>query len=348
MTISNQEIINKSGYSIFFPVIDPYLSLDLPQLKNVFILSAKNTKHKSSPSLLADPKTIQFISQTCQQNQTKPAIMPFKPSAKIEFLCRQYNWKLLANPRKLNLMLEDKINFSKLCQKYNISTIPNSIDRLTAQNVTKYQQTFDQTNLIIQTKTGWAGNSTYLVNDPTNLPLPSNTLVKFSPYLEGKSLILNACLYRSQVIYGPLARQLNNPKHSSNIFATTGRSWPVDLDQKVTDQIKIINQKVNHLFGDLNYRAFFGLDYFVDTNNKVYLLECNPRLTASFNFYTQLELKNNLTPLLYFHIAEFLNLKLNFNQQNEQDRFLNKNITGTQISLRNAQGKISKQIIKHV
>ena len=348
MTISDQDIIGNSSYSIFFPVIDPYLSLELPQLKNVFVLSAKNTKHKSSASLLANPKTIQFISLTCQQNQTKPAIMPFKPSTKIEFLCRQHNWKLLANPRKLNLMLEDKINFSLLCQKYKISTIPNTIDRLTTDNVTKYQSVFGQTDLIVQTKTGWAGNSTYLVNDSTDLPLPPNTLVKFSPYLKGQSLLLNACLYQSQIIYGPLANQLNNPKHSSNIFATTGRSWPIDLDQDLINRIKIINQKVNSLLSKLSYQGFFGLDYFVDTNNEVYLLECNPRLTASFNFYTRLELKNNLTPLLYFHIAEFLNLKLNFNQQDDQDRFLNKNIAGTQISLRNAQGKISKQIIKHV
>lgn len=348
MTISNQDIIKNSGYSIFFPVIDPYLTLDLPQLKNVFILSAKNTTHKSSPSLIADPKTIQFISQTCQKNQTKPAIMPFKPSAKIEFLCRQHDWKLLANPRKLNLMLEDKINFSLLCQKYEINTIPNTVDRLTTDNVTKYQSVFGQTDLVVQTKTGWAGNSTYLVNDSTNLPLPPNTLVKFSPYLKGQSLLLNACLYQSQVIYGPLANQLNNPKHSGNIFATTGRSWPVDLYLNIADQIKNINYRVNSLLGNLNYQGFFGLDYFVNTNNKVYLLECNPRLTASFNFYTRLELKNNLTPLLYFHIAQFLNLKLKFNQQDKHDRFLNKNIVGTQISLRNTQGKISKQIIKNV
>jgi len=348
MIVSNQDIITNSAYSIFFPVIDPHLNLDLPQLKNVFILSAKNNHHKNSASLLANPKIIRFISRTCQHKGTKPAIMPFKPSTKIEFLCRQYDWKLIASPRKLNLELEDKINFTKLAQKYNISTIPNTIDRLTTDNVLKYQSAFNQNNLVIQTKTGWAGNSTYLINSPTNLPLPSNTLVKFSPYIKGQSYTLNACLYQSKIIWGPLAVQLNNPKHSKNIFATTGRSWPVNLNQNIINQIKLINQKVNKLFRDLNYQGFFGLDYFVDTNHKAYLLECNPRLTASFNFYTQLELKNKLTPLLYFHIAQFLNLKLNFNQKDKQDRFLNRNITGTQISQRNAQGKISKQIIKNV
>ncbi|HPH19617.1 MAG TPA: ATP-grasp domain-containing protein, partial [Haliscomenobacter sp.] len=81
----------------------------------------------------------------------------------------------------------------------------------------------------------------------------------------------------------------------------------------------------------LNYRGFFGLDFLV-SENQVYLLECNPRLTASFAFYTQIELKNDLTPLFYFDLAEFINLDYQIDLLQEQSRFYNQNIIGSEIT----------------
>lgn len=342
------KIINQSGFSIFFPVIDPFLNLDLPQLKNLYILKNQKDKHKNSSSLLNDSLTISHINKICQQTNTKAAIMPFKPSSKIEFICRQNNWSLISNPRKLNIALEDKISFAKLCQKHKLKTLPFYIDKLSPDNIRKYQRKLKSSQLIIQTKTGWAGNSTFLVKEANSLPLPTETLVKITPFRQGQTIILNGCIYKNKLILSPPALQLNNPKHSSNMFATTGRSWPAKLDRKTLKQIKKIAKKTKKMLKKLNYQGFLGLDFLVDNTKTVYLLEINPRLTASFNFYTHLEQKNNYIPLLYFHISQFLHLNLNANFKKELARFSSKQISGTQISIRNPQGKIYKQIIENV
>lgn len=54
------------------------------------------------------------------------------------------------------------------------------------------------------------------------------------------------------------------------------------------------------------YQGFFGLDFLLKKSGEVFLSENNARLTASVPFFTQLELKAGVFPLLGFHLLSFL------------------------------------------
>ena len=164
------------------------------------------------------------------------------------------------------------------------------------------------------------------------------------PFLHGYTITTNNCIFNHTLITSPPAKQLNNPQHSQNIFSTTGRSWPSNLSDKQLDQIQSINKKFLSVLTDLNFRGFFGLDYFIDQSGQLYLIECNPRLTASFDFYTHLEIKAGWQPLLFFHIAEFLNIKVPNNIDLNLDRFFDTSIHASQITKRTDQGKICQII----
>ena len=312
--------INESKYLIFFPIVDPFLELSLPHIKNLHLLyhTPPQTKPKNnffvsikskakSESVLTDPQVQNYIKTTSQKLNKIPAIMPFKPSAKIDLICHKNNYLLIGNSRPLNLKFEDKINFAAICTKHKINTIPFFIDKLNQKNISKAQSIFKTDQIVVQVKTGWAGNSTYL-SDLALKTLPFDSLVKFMPFIKGTTYIQNGCIYKQNLIPSPVGIQLNNPKHSNNIFATTGRSWPSHLNQ----------------------------------SGSVYLSECNPRLTASFNFYSQLELKNNHIPLLYLHMLEFLNLNINLPIDQLKSRFADQTLSGSQITIRDKTGKIIK------
>ena len=347
-----ESTINESAYLIFFPIVDPFLDLSLPQIKNLHLLYhtppqtkpvnnyfVSPTSKAKSESVLTNIDVQKYIDTTCKKLGKTAAIMPFKPSAKIDLFCQKNNFLLVSNPRTLNLQFEDKINFAKICTKNKINTIPFFVDNLNQKNIDKAQSLFKTDKIVIQVKTGWAGNSTYL-SDLALKTLPSESTVKFMPFIKGTTYIQNGCIYQKNMITSPVGIQLNNPQHSKNIFATTGRSWPSNLDQTSLNKIKAINDQLETIFVNSNYRGFFGLDFLIDQNDNVYLTECNPRLTASFNFYTHLELKNNIVPLLYLHLLEFLNLNINLDIRDLKSRFLNQKLTGTQITKRNDQGKI--------
>lgn len=337
-----ENLLLNSGYNFYFLVVDKFLDISLPQLSNFQSLSQKNLKIKNSGYLL---------SQTEIQNQIKnspnPVVIPFKPSAKIEKICQKNSWTIATNPAKINRLLEDKTKFFELAKKNNLPVIPSFVDQFSESSFLKAQKLFGQ-NIIIQTHFGWAGNSTHQFdnyNSAKNL-IPKNTLTKFSPLLNNSySLLNNCCLTKFGLIQSPPALQYTGlPKLTTNPFATVGRQWPSFAPIEIQEKIKQITIDFSEkLLKPLNYCGFFGLDFIVQ-NNQVYLLECNPRLTASFAFYTQIELKNNLTPLFYFHLAEFINLNYSIDIKEEQKRFYNQNLIGSELTQKDQHSVTIKKI----
>jgi len=349
------DLLNQSNYVFYFLVVDNSLDIDpFPKLQNFHLIYAFNHQPTNSPCfcleqhhikipeknsgrLLAEPLVIEYIKHSSENRQV--VIIPFKPSAKIDLICRRHNWITASNPAQINRLLEDKIKFFNLCQQNNIPTIPATIDKFNQTNFLKYQKLHGP-SLVIQTHFGWAGKSTHNFTswNQASTIVPVNTLVKFSPFLEGYTLLNNCCLTHLGLIQSPPALQYTGLEpFTQNPFATVGRQWPSQAPPKIISDIKDLTQKLSIILSSLNYRGFFGLDFLVH-NNRVFVLECNPRLTASFAFYTNLEASQNWTPLFYFHLAEFINLKHNFNLDNEAKRFFDKKIIGSEITLKNNLG----------
>lgn len=341
MTNNLETLLNNSGYDFFFLVVDKFLDINLPELKNFKSLSQNNLKIKNS-GLLLSQKNIQAQINKSQNS----VIVPFKASAKIEHLCQKNQWLNASNSSQITRLLEDKIKFYELCQKNNIHLIPAFIAPFTHKNFIKAQKLFGQ-KIVTQTHFGWAGNSTHLALNYSdiNSRIADKTPTKFSPYKEGYSLLNNCCLTRHGLIQSPPALQYTGLKTlTTNPFATVGRQWPSLATPEIKEKIKQITSEFSEkILKPLNYRGFFGLDFLI-TGNEVYLLECNPRLTASFAFYTQIEMRNNITPLFYFHLSEFIDINYQIDLKNEQKRFYNQNLIGSEITLRNEQGTTVKKI----
>jgi predicted ATP-grasp superfamily ATP-dependent carboligase len=341
------DALNQSPYIFYFLVVDQFLDIDLPELKNfekIYLSDYPSITVKNSGKLLSNPQVIDLILKKSQETNLTPAIISFKPSSKIDFLCQKYNWININNPGPLNRLLEDKIKFNQLCNENNIPTIPSTIDTFNQENFIKYQQVFNQ-KLVIQSHFGWAGNSTFSENNWDNLKdkIPLNSIVKFSPFLSGYSLLNNCCLISLGVIQSPPALQYTGlSPFTKNPFTTVGRQWPALASVEVTEKIRNLTQKFSDIIKNLNYRGFFGLDFLVH-NDEIFLLECNPRLTASFAFYTEIELKQNLDPLFLFHLAEFINLDFQFDLESEQKRFYNHQIVGSEITAKNEDSQTIKK-----
>ena len=342
-------LLNKSSYDFYFLVVDKFLDIDIPELVNFYSISPEKLSieidEKNSGRLLNHPATIEFITNNSRKTGRKPAIIPFKPSAKIDNICQKLNYTLISNPASLNRLFEDKFKFTEICQKYNIKIIPYIIDNLTKEFFTNAQSKFGST-LVFQTHHGWAGNSSYLVNkwNDINSLLPANTLVKCTPYLKGYSLINNCCLTSAGLIQSPPGLQYTGIKPlSSNPLATVGRQWPSCAPDNVKNNIKQLSIEFSKILADYNYYGYFGLDFHV-YQNEVFLIECNPRLTASFAFYNKLEINSDITPLFLFHLAQFINLNINIDLQKENHRFHNTSIIGSEITQKNSQGVTTSKI----
>ena len=115
------ELLNQSNYDFYFLCVDKFLDIELPQLTNFYSISPEKLnitlEEKNSGRLLSHPATQQFITENSSKTGRLPAIIPFKPSAKIDLICQKNSWKLISNPATLNRFFEDKIKFTEICQK---------------------------------------------------------------------------------------------------------------------------------------------------------------------------------------------------------------------------------------
>jgi formate-dependent phosphoribosylglycinamide formyltransferase (GAR transformylase) len=113
---------------------------------------------------------------------------------------------------------------------------------------------------------------------------------------------------------------------------------PLDIQ----NQVKQITTDFAKIIQSLSYKGFFGLDFLI-SNNQIYLLECNPRLTASFAFYTQIEINQNLNPLFLFHLSSFINLPSVPTSQETQSLLNSSEIIGSEITLKNHDSQTIKK-----
>ena len=307
-------LLNNCHYDIYFLVVDKKLDIDLPELKYFYKIYLPDGETKNSGHLLSLKSTQDFIKQNSAKNNHLPAILPFKPSAKIDKICEKNAWLCLGNTAKLNRFLEDKVKFYQFCKQEKLPVIPSNIDTFTRENFEKYSK---GSEIVVQSHFGWAGNSTFSAKnyDEIKDKIGENSIVKFSPFIKGTTYINNCCLTRSGLLQSPLAVQINDN------FATIGRSWPSNLPE---EQIALTGQLTN-LFASslskLNYRGYFGLDFLINKDN-IYILECNPRFTASFAFYHFLETQNKINSLIYYHLLEFLDIDYEINVEIEQKRII--------------------------
>jgi len=336
------ELINNSGYDIYFLVVDKHLDINLPELKYFYKIYLPVNEIKNSGHLLSLPSVQKFIRENSQKNSHLPAILPFKSSAKINWITNNNGWLNLSNPPALTRFLENKIKFYQFCQQEKLPVIPSQIDKFNRENFNHY---FQGKTGVIQTSFGWAGNSSFLVKNFREVEnkIPQGAIVKYSPYLRGKTYINNCCLTRFGLLQSPPARQLTGLKaYTPNPLTTVGRVWPSGLSFNQITKLTELTNQFGQSLAKFHYRGYFGLDFQI-SQGQIFILECNPRLTASFAFYHLLEKKKHLNSLLYFHLLEWLDLDYHFDFKHEQARWLVP-IHGRELTPRDQNNQIIKKI----
>jgi len=341
--MNTQNLISQLPIDFFFLVVDKFLDIKLPSLPNFYSIYDPNLSVKNSAYLLSQPETFNFIKKTTAKSGHRAAIVPFKPLAKIDLICKKNDWIRVSNPSSLNRLFEDKVKFSPIVAKYSIPLVPFIIGPLESKLLSTASKKFSLP-LVIQTHHGWAGNSTHLIKDFKTIfsIIPRHTPIKISPHLKGYTMLNNCCLTSRGLLQSPPALQYTGiPTLTNNPFATVGRQWPSLAPLKIISKIKKITLDLSKILNNYQYRGFFGLDFLV-SGGKVLLAECNPRLTASFAFYTDIELKNNLNPLFYYHLLEFC-APDKINDLKNEDRFDNSHLIGSEITQKNASGATIKK-----
>lgn len=326
------------NYHIICTFSDPIIPILREQGVNIFCLEEsigpRASEFNNSGRLIEQDEVNTYIRKYAKKDVN---ILIFKPSEKIELICKAKGYNLLANPKQLNDKYENKVDFFNLMTKEKFAfTIPGISGILGKFDFTRLKEQLGLP-FVVQFSHGWAGRTTYFIKRESDflklLMTFPNTRVKINKFIEGFTVLNNACIYGEEILISPAAMQISNINVLQEKYgATCGRQWPArfiskDQEGKIEEITGIIG-KIMHNDG---YRGYFGLDFIIEKNSgKVFLSENNARFTASSAFFTKLEQGLESIPLLFYHLAEFLKVNLSVSNFNPVG------ICGSQIIFRNS------------
>lgn len=298
-------------------------------------LKQKNSLRRNSGVVLDHPLTLDFIQK--KSRDEKPNILFFKPQKKIELTAQKFGFNLVGNNFSVSHLFEDKTLFYRKCFEENISVPRGEIIKLGEANFEVLKKKYE-TPLVVQFGRGWAGNTTSFIKTQEELEFLKSKyaafFVKINQYIDGITVLNNAVILGDDVLVSSPAIQIQPEGEISSLpGATGGRQWPAEISKEQEDKIFDITTRVGLLMGKSGFKGFFGLDFLIEKNSgEVYLSENNARLTASASFYTQLEIKNGVFPLLGYHLCSFVQ-----NQDLGKASYQFSTVSGSEVVGRNTQ-----------
>jgi len=342
------------NFHIICSFSDPLTPILRKQGAKIFCLEEEikdtDSLANNSGKLLEHPKVTDYIQK--QSKDKIPGILIFKPSLKVEVICQEKGYNLLVNKFSLNDLFEDKTNYFKLISKeLPLYSIPGQLGYL--KNIV-FQKIAKKWGLpiVVQFSHGWAGKTTFFIKCQAEFNELARrfpeTFVRINKFIDGFTVLNNACVYKEKIFISPPAIQINNiPEIFEKPEVTCGRQWPAFLDSKQVNNIRKISERIGYLMRGKDYLGYFGLDFLVEgRTGRIYLSENNARFTASSSFYTKLELRNGEIPLLVYHLLSFLKKYISIDEKNSE-------IIGSQLIFRNSKLKfkinsdINYAVIKH-
>lgn len=235
------------------------------------------------------------------------------------------NAQLLNNSASLTRSIENKVNqYQILLDSEAANYLPKShITTLGALNIKEQVEAYG--GIVLQLPFGHTGSSTYMIytTDSGITENPElNELVNQYPnracrvveMIDGYPMTVNACVYRGKTYVGGLSYQYTGIAGlTTNPAATVGNDWTLPSQILTPEQTAEII-KLTEIAGELlrtkfNFKGLFGVDLVIDkSSGRVYLIEINPRQTASIPMHTKLQLEAGQVPLALLNLAEFLDI----------------------------------------
>lgn len=287
------------------------------------------TKHikepRNSTTVLSHPKTKQYLSSF-----TSPALVVYKSSSKMERVCRENNWTLVAPPVKFGKSLfEDKIKFRRILEEIGAPPPPGEVIPAKDLNFYKLKKKYG-TPFVLQHPRRGGGKGTFFISSQDDwhkavrklhiqeiegeeiIEDITNLEVIVAKYITGPSPSITGCVTRQGILYTNLQYQLidmpelYNPAKGSGLFC--GHDWSSSrFSQNIEKQAYNIVANVGKYFQSYGYKGIFGVDFVLDEKRqKLYVTESNPRLLGSFPTLTMAQILNNEPPIIAFHLLEYL------------------------------------------
>lgn len=232
-----------------------------------------------------------------------------------EKLCKELGLEVCFPPASLRTMVDDKMETTRIGNRARVRSVPNKLARVTGyQHLRKIAGKTLGDDLVVQTAYGDSGHTTFFIKTEADFrtheaDITSAPEVKIMKRIRCRGSALEACVTRHGTIVGPLMTELVGfPELTPYKGGWCGNEvFAGAFDRRIRNNAR----RAAMAFGDelrkLGYRGYFEIDFLTDLDSgKVYLGECNPRITGASSMTNLAAFAHADAPLFLFHLLEWM------------------------------------------
>jgi len=269
---------------------------------------------RSTSELIGNAKSLKWL-RSLGKDLT---FLVFKPSNKIHSFIEKEGWKLVSADPTVCRQLEDKVSFFDLAQKYQLNIPRSEIVLWDEERLSEYYKDFG-TPFVVQERMGHAGSCTHILRQEVSHSwqgggqravseqgvVAPGTRVKLSEFITGPTYTFNGYVSPGgKLIVSRLYQQLMDvPQWNEFEMGTVGISPELNLSKEVYELLREELLKMVPLFQEVKYSGYFGMDL-IWNGKQWYVIECNPRFTASISLQCLSDASMGVHPMLDHHAGE--------------------------------------------
>ncbi len=241
--------------------------------------------------LMKHPDTRRTIDEITAEKNSKPYVMVFKNTIRIEPIAKEFGWTLINPLAEASEKVENKISQIRWLGELEHYLPSHRIEYM--KNVKFADKPF-----IIQWAHGHTGGGTILIDNENAL---NDLKVRFperrarvTQYIDGPSFTVNVIVTPDRIIQSNPSYQITGMKpFTDSVFSTIGNDWGFahkTLSQQdiiwLNDIITALGKKMQKEF----WKGLFGIDVIKDmSTGKLYLIEVNARQPASTTYESNMQ-----------------------------------------------------------
>tara|TARA_R110000744_G_scaffold112179_2_gene210414 strand:+ start:8104 stop:9657 length:1554 start_codon:yes stop_codon:yes gene_type:complete len=274
--------------------------------------------------LLSHPEVIEFIKQRGPGG--KAVFLMF--DEKTEELCKSLGLEVCFPTAALRTKIDDKMETTRIADRAGVKSVPNVLAKVDSYKALRKLTTELGDDLVIQTAYGDSGHTTFFVSNETDFEKHASEIteapeVKVMKRIRCRGAAIEACATKNGTIVGPLMTELVGFKEltpyqggwcGNEVFAGA-------FSAKMRKQARDSAMAFGNELGKMGYQGYFELDFLLDMDtDKVYLGECNPRITGASSMTNLASFAHADAPLFLFHLLEWMDVdaKLDVDELNSR------------------------------
>lgn len=267
--------------------------------------------------LLRHPQVRELIRNRGKDHETNGKALFLMFDETTEKLCKELDLEVCFPPASLRSLVDDKMETTRIGNRARVYSVPNKLVR-----VSSYEQLCKSCarlgdDLVIQTAYGDSGHTTFFVKNEDDFKkheadITSAPEVKVMKRIRCRGSALEACVTQHGTIVGPLMTELVGFKEltpyrggwcGNEVFAGA-------FDKRIRKNARRAAMAFGDELREMGYRGYFELDYLTDLDTgRVYLGECNPRITGASSMTNLSAFAHADAPLFLFHLLEWMGVK---------------------------------------